>query len=209
MARKNDVENSKEDRRIRKTKKALRESLFELLEQKSINQITVTELTNNADVNRSTFYLYYNDVFDMMEKIQDDIYNVLMERVVNCTLKFSDPEDFLEYCVKFLDFCKENYSICHFVVRNYCNNQLADRIKNAVREVVPDSAKHFDSRDPRYYLTTFALSGIINVIIEWMNDGMKIPSEDMAKFLGYTYVLGSKMQKESDFYKNYSIYKNI
>lgn len=206
MAVKNDGNNVKEDRRVRKTKKALRESFFELLERKTINQITVTELTNNADVNRSTFYLYYNDVFDMMEKIQDEIYEVFLESVVKSTSEFSDSEDVFRYCVKFLEFCKENYSICNFVVRNDCNNQLAERIRKAVCEVVPNSAKYFDSRDPRYYLTTFALSGMLNVIIEWMNDGMKIPSEDMAKFLGYTYVLGSKYQKDSDFYKNYSFY---
>ncbi|MCM1544568.1 MAG: TetR family transcriptional regulator C-terminal domain-containing protein [Ruminococcus sp.] len=206
MPRKSADTSVKEDRRIRKTKKALRESLFELLEEKSINQITVTELTNMADVNRSTFYLYYNDVFDMMEKIQDEIYNVLLECVVKSTSEFSEPEDFFKYCVKFLDFCKENHSVCHFVVRNDCNNQLADRIKRAVCDVVPNSAKHFSQDDPRYYLTTFALSGMISVIIEWMNNGMKIPSEDMARFLAYTYVLGSKMQKESDFYKNYSLY---
>ncbi|MCM1365426.1 MAG: TetR/AcrR family transcriptional regulator C-terminal domain-containing protein [Faecalibacterium sp.] len=196
----------KEDRRVRKTKKALRESLFELLESKNISQITVTELTTLADVNRSTFYLYYNDVFDMMEKIQDDIYAVLLENVVNCANRFSEPEDFFKYCVGFLDFCRDNHSVCHFVTRNDCNNQLADRIKAAVCDIVPNSARHFDSRDPRYYLTTFALSGILSVILEWMNDGMKIPSEDMARFLSYTYVLGSKMQKESDFYKNYSFY---
>ena len=46
----------KEDRRVRKTKKALRESLAELLAEKSIQYISVRELTDKADVHRSTFY---------------------------------------------------------------------------------------------------------------------------------------------------------
>lgn len=200
--------NEKEDRRIRKTKKALRDSLFMLLEKKNINQITVTELTKAADVNRSTFYLYYSDVFDMVKKIQREIYDLLVKNVVNCTNSFSDPEDFCDYCVRFLEFCKDNYYICRFITRNDCyNKQLADMIKQAVCDVIPDSAKYFDSNDPRYYMTTFAFSGILSVILEWMNDGMKIPSYDLARFLSYTYVLGSKMQKESDFYKSYSFFK--
>ena len=208
MTDKKIFEISREDRRVRRTKKALRDSLFKLLEKKSINQITVTELTGLADVNRSTFYLYYNDVFDMMEKIQEEIYSVLTKNVIESLSNFREPEDFIGYCEGFLDFCKDNYSVCRFVTRNDCNNQLADRIKAAVRDVVPDSAKKFDWRDPRHYLTTFALSGMLSVILEWMNDGMRIPSADMARFRSYTYVLGSKMQKDSDFYKTYSFFES-
>lgn len=195
------------DRRIRKTKKALRNSLFHLLETKSVNQITVTELTTNADVNRSTFYLYYNDVFDMFEKTQNDIFNVVNDSVIKCVSGFNEAEDFVSYLSAILDVCKENYELSRFVARNGFNNQLADRIKLAVRSVVPDSAKEFSKPDPRYYMTSFALSAMIATILEWMNDGMTIPSEDMAKFLSYTYVCGSKMQKDSDFYKNYSCFK--
>lgn len=198
---------AKEDRRVKRTKKSLRDSLFTLLEEKSINQITVTELTTLADVNRSTFYLYYNDIYDMMEKIQQEIYAFFLETVVKFKSDFSDIESFVTYCSRFLDFCRENYSVCRFITRNDCNNRLAEQIKLAVRCVIPDSAQVFPENDPRNYLTTFALSGILATILEWMNNGMKIPAEDMARFLSYTYVFGSKMQKESDLYKQYTCYK--
>ena len=198
---------AKKDRRVRKTKKSLRDSLFALLREKNISQITVTELTKHADVNRSTFYLYYNDVYDMMDKIQTEIYQVMTETVVNCVSSFNSPEDFEKYCSAFLRFCKDNYELCCFVTRNDCKNQLADKIKEDIRRVIPDSVNLFPKTDPRYYLTSFALSAIISVTLEWMNDGMRIPPEDMARFFSYTYVLGSKAQKETDFYKNYSCYK--
>lgn len=197
----------KEDRRVKRTKKNLRDSLFALLEKKNINQITVTELTTLADVNRSTFYLYYNDIFDMMEKIQQEIYEVFVETVVNYKNDFSDIECIVEYLSRFLEFCKENYAVCRFITRNDCNNRLAEKIKLAVRCVIPDSAVFFPENDPRNYLTTFALSGMLATILEWMNNGMKIPVEDMSRFLSYTYFLGSKSQKESDIYKKYSIYR--
>lgn len=199
--------NTKEDRRVRRTKKSLRDSLFTLLESKSINQITVTELTELADVNRSTFYLYYTDIFDMMEKIQQEIYAFFLETVINFSGSFGDVESFVTYCTRFLEFCRDNCAVCRFITRNDCNNHLADKIKLAVRCVIPDSAKVYPENDPRNYLTTFAISGILATILEWMDNGMKIPCEDMARFLSYTYVFGSKMQKEGDFYKNYSCYK--
>ncbi len=208
MAETSNISNQKEDRRVKRTKKNLRNSLFSLLEEKSINQITVTELTTLADVNRSTFYLYYNDIYDMMEKIQQEIYSVFVDTVVCFQSDFSDVESFVTYCSRFLEFCKENYQVCRFITRNDCNNHLAEKIKLAVRCVIPDSAGYFPDGDPRNYLTTFALSGMLATILEWMNNGMKIPTEDMARFLSYTYVFGSKMQKESDFYKQYTMYKN-
>lgn len=198
----------KEDRRVRKTKKVLRNCLFKLLEEKSINEITVTELTEMADINRSTFYLYYSNVFDMMEKIQDEIFNIINMQVIYSTDNFSQPEDFIKYVQGILEFCKDNYNLCRFVARNHFQNQLADRIVAAIKSIVPNSEKVFSSEDPRYYMTTFALSGISAAILAWMDDSMRIPCEDMAKFLVSTYVFGSKMQKEGDFYMNYSCFQN-
>ena len=194
----------KEDRRIRKTKKMLRESLFSLLDKKNINTITVTELTKLADVNRSTFYLYYKDVLDMMDKIQDEIYQVFYETVASAYSAENDIEKTVGYIQKFLDFCKDNVNVCRFILRNDCNNKLFTRIVKSVQHIVPDSESHFNGNyDPRYYLTTFALNGMLHVIIKWLNDGMKIPSEDMARFLSYTYFLGAQAQKSDELSKIY------
>ena len=183
-------------------------AFLELLEKKDFAYITVKEICEKAGVNRSTFYLYYNDIYDMMEKIQQEIYSVFVDTVVRFKSDFKDIESFETYCLRFLEFCKENYRVCRFITRNDCNNHLAEKIKLAVRCVIPDSAGHFPENDPRHYLTTFAISGMLATILEWMNNGMKIPTEDMARFLSYTYVYGSKMQKDSDFYKQYTMYKS-
>lgn len=194
----------KEDRRIRKTKKMLRESLFALLEKKNINTITVTELTKLADINRSTFYLYYKDVLDMMDKIQNEIYEVFYDTVASAYSADNDVEKTVAYIQKFLDFCRDNVNVCKFILRNDCNNKLFNRIVKAVQHIVPDSESHYDcENDPRYYLTTFALNGMLHVIIKWLNDGMKIPSEDMARFLSYTYFLGAKAQRNDELAKLY------
>ena len=51
----------KTDRRIRKTKAQLRAGLAKLMKEKNINEITVRELVDEADINRSTFYLHYTE----------------------------------------------------------------------------------------------------------------------------------------------------
>ena len=59
MAEKESVTEKKEDRRVRRTKKLLIQALTELMQQKPVKEITVKELTDLADMNRGTFYLYY------------------------------------------------------------------------------------------------------------------------------------------------------
>ena len=50
------MEERKDDRRVRRTRAQLRRALTELLQEKSIDSLSVTELTSRADVNRGTFY---------------------------------------------------------------------------------------------------------------------------------------------------------
>lgn len=65
-------EHDKLDRRSRKTREALYTALATLLQDRPLNSISVTELTRAADVNRSTFYVHFQDIFDMFESMQRD-----------------------------------------------------------------------------------------------------------------------------------------
>ena len=60
------------DRRVRRTKAMLRAALTELLKTKPVNEISVTELTRKADVNRGTFYAHYTDLYDMLEQMENE-----------------------------------------------------------------------------------------------------------------------------------------
>ena len=63
----------KMDRRVRKTKAQLREGLARLMQQKSIKEISVKELVDEVDINRSTFYRYFSDKYTLRDEIVDDI----------------------------------------------------------------------------------------------------------------------------------------
>lgn len=186
-----------EDRRVKRTKRVLKECLFELLEKKSIDEISVKELTEAADVNRSTFYFYYNDINDMVIQIQNEIFEVFKEKVLAPQADFVTVEDFIAYTRRFLEFLKENESICKFVISNDPNNSLTKKIKKTLFNHIPDSTKIFPESDPGYYLTCFALSAFWDTIIQWMYDGMKVPAEQMADFLASVYFYGGRTYLES------------
>ena len=149
-----------EDRRVKRTKRVLRECLFELLETNSIDNISVKELTERADVNRSTFYFYYKDISDMVMQIQNEIFEVFYATVMSEQGSFLTVEDFTDYVMRFLRFCKEYEGICKFVVSNDPQNFLSNKIKDSLLEHIPDSSKVFPETDARSYLTCFAMSAM-------------------------------------------------
>jgi AcrR family transcriptional regulator len=59
----------KEDLRITRTKKRIKDALIQLLQEKSYEQITIQDIADKAMINRNTFYLHYLDKADLLEKI--------------------------------------------------------------------------------------------------------------------------------------------
>ena len=64
-----------QDRRIIKTKKKLKDTLVKLIQEKTIDKITVKELVEQADLNRGTFYFHYKDIYNFLETIETEALN--------------------------------------------------------------------------------------------------------------------------------------
>lgn len=75
------------NRNAKRTKKLIEDAFYKLMEEKPCFKITVKELTEMADINRSTFYLHYLDIPDLIEHLEDDICNDLYQALNNITRK--------------------------------------------------------------------------------------------------------------------------
>lgn len=184
------------DRRVKRTKKLLRDSLFSLLQQKSINEITVTELTEVADINRATFYFYYTDIFDMLDQIQNEAYEMFEGVLSGTEDSINSPEAFAKYIENILNFCKTNPAIARFVItREYNNNKVLTRIKKLLAKNVPVAKESYSQEDPRRFILNFALNALTGTVVDWMDDGMIIPPSVMADFIANMYISGSLFAK--------------
>lgn len=81
------MEEKKVDRRIAKTKKAIYRAFAQLLSEKNINDITIKDIADRADINRKTFYNYYDGIYELTgeieNKIIDSFEKVIREHNVN------------------------------------------------------------------------------------------------------------------------------
>ncbi|MBQ5317990.1 MAG: TetR/AcrR family transcriptional regulator [Oscillospiraceae bacterium] len=80
------------DCRIEKTKRSIYNAFIKLRADKSLEKLTVKELCEEAQINKSTFYVYYNDVYDLSDKVEDEIVSEVVKNFdsdVIDTVKFS------------------------------------------------------------------------------------------------------------------------
>ncbi len=186
------------DRRVKRTKKALRDALLTLLEKKKINEISVTELTNLADVNRAIFYFYYTDLLDMLQQLQNESYQAFKEIIDESSASITTMDGFIDYAERVLIYCRDNENLVKFTVKNDTNNQLYKKIQLLMLHNLPNSKEIFELDNPARYSTTFTLDAIVGVVIDWMEEGMKISPRDLAEFFARSYFDG--IYKTKQFY---------
>lgn len=95
----------KEDRRVKYTKQAIRESFLELLQEKPIDKISVTEICKRADINRGTFYSHYTDPYDLRQQLEQELKDAFARQKASKGVPRLEAEDNFR-------LLKENQDIC-------------------------------------------------------------------------------------------------
>jgi AcrR family transcriptional regulator len=95
----------KEDLRVVKTKRNIKNVMMDLLQKKPIEKITVTELASHALINKGTFYHHYSDIYDLYQELVSDFIENTIGSLNYYDEFFTEPEHFIE---KFLYDFREN-----------------------------------------------------------------------------------------------------
>jgi len=173
----------KEDRRVRKTKKALREGLAELLmEKKSIQHITVRELTEKADVHRSTFYANYKDIYDLYRQMEDVVIQEISE--ILCAEYNLDTRVFFGVLFRYM---ADNKKVCRLILGEHANGVFFNRISNLFRaSCVACWCEEFGFTEAVEALEPYAhffLSGSLGLVGEWAASDFERSVEELMGIL--------------------------
>ena len=166
------------DRRVRKTRAQLRQGLAELLKEKSIKEITVKELVEKVDINRSTFYLHYADIYDMMEKIENELTREI-EDLIHTHPVSPFNEDSFPFIEDIFSILAENRDICAALLGprgdigflHHIEEMLSQYILTPLQRTQPDVA----------YRYTFCVAGGMGLIKDWLSRGCPESPQDMAR----------------------------
>jgi len=173
----------KEDRRVRKTKKALREGLAELLMEKSIQQITVSELTEKADVHRSTFYANFKDMYDLYKQMEDMVIQDISDLLSRAYAL--DTKEFLSTLFRYIN---ENKKVCRLILGEHASSTFFNRISGLFKDSCVDCwRREFrltgEPEEMEPY-AQFMLSGSLHMVGEWVASDFARPIEELMTMLG-------------------------
>ena len=168
------------DRRVKYTKKIIKENFIELLKEKELNKITVSELCEKSDINRATFYRYYIDIYDLLEKIEQELIDELKELLSNYK-DYTLRDMIKEYLNIFLDN-KELVSIIFSNRQNifYLNDFFYFIYENC-------KEKWFENieldEDQKTLFSIFAFNGTLGVINYWIQNGYKEDVDEISSVI--------------------------
>lgn len=183
-----------EDRRIRKTKKAMTDALAGLLLEKPLNNISVREIADVADINRGTFYLHYRDVYDMVEQLQNEIFEKFNEIVENYEPKEA-IESLFPMLAELFNLLAENAELAKVLIGKNGDASFVDKLKNVLREKCFANAQkllNIKNNDEFNYFYHYIISGCTGICSAWLNSGMKETPMEMAGFTEKFILEGAK-----------------
>lgn len=177
------------DRRVMRTKEKFKEVLLELMEEKSIDDITITEIVKRADFNRGTFYAHYRKKEDLLEETVEDMFKKLTDAVRKpyADLSVVDFEKLPSSSILLFDHFAENKRFYKLMMRpSYTYNfhaKIIERLDGLFREEfefqVNETAPNIDTQ----LFMTYRVHGIIGMILEWIEKDFRKSSSYMSEQL--------------------------
>lgn len=160
------------DRRVRKTEEQLIKGLTKLMKQKSIKDITVRELADEVDINRSTFYLHYKDIFDMVEKIENNLAANIISTLEELNNNHITQNILLDFLNDTFETIYSNADLCAVMLSRNGDLSFQRKVKEIIYQKTFDIIKakliSNATEDEIRLTTSFIISGIIGIIETWL-----------------------------------------
>lgn len=180
------MKEQKNDQRVRITKTMLRQALIELMEEKSIQSITIKELCDRAGVNRGTFYTHYCDIYDLLEQIETEMFEELNQALQSFSLTHGDTEKSNPLSIYYavLDVLSRNYDMCTILLGENSDKRFVSKIIDLGKEKCLQEYQQMypgvSRRDIEFFYS-FVASGYLAILRLWIEGGMKESTPELAE----------------------------
>ena len=176
----------KEDLRILKTKASLYRGLMNLMKKKPFEEINVSEICKESLINRSTFYDHFNDKYELIEYLMNDMRNELNEKINKSNKTNTIKEYYIELMRVLLEHIKSNIDVYSSAIK-INNNSIAKDMMTDV--IIISTTKEIEknyinkSNIPTKLIVLYYASGIINITIDYLNKSRNINIDEILNII--------------------------
>ena len=178
------MEQKKVDRRIAKTKKAIYRAFAELLSEKNINDITIKDIADKADINRKTFYNYYNGIYDLTGEIENSIIDSFEQVLRNTNINelLHNPYSMFEALTRIIN---SNLDFYQHLISIESNSNLVSKLFKSLKTRAKEVISQYTLLDDATLdiVLDFVVSGMFTVFQHWFNSSREHSIDDLAKIV--------------------------
>ncbi len=175
------MEGRKTDRRVKYTKQVLKQSLLELMAAKPVGKITVTDICESADVNRGTFYSHYQDAYDLLGQIEDELMAEIMASLE--VIKQGTMQVMIEDILLSIE---RNKTLCSVLFTEYGDKAFLTHIIDLAKEKSIAEWKRrmpVASNDDLMRIYTFISNGCVALIQQWLQGEVPDTPQTLSLFI--------------------------
>ena len=169
----------KEDRRVTMTKRLLKDALTEILRSEDIYHVSIRELCQRADVNRTTFYKYYGNQFDLLADMENDLLEFLVSTIREHA---ANPVRIIVTICRYLE---SHLEFGRLIVNNNVDPLFPQRLfaQEILRESVMSNYGSMPDETAWEYLFNYVIYGAYRIICMWINKDQRESPEEIARLL--------------------------
>lgn len=173
----------KQDRRVRRTKKLLKDSLISLMAEKEFKNISVKDITDLADLNRGTFYLHYNDTYHLLQDVEDEVLHDFQE-MIDAYISPTEAHSLLPVMEPMIRYVAEHTAICKILFENSISTDFINRLhslihangRGLIKMLYPDADEAVMG-----YFFEFITYGLTGMLKWWIDSGRQLPEAQLAE----------------------------
>ena len=182
MAESTEKKQKAEYRSAKRSRKMIREAFLTLLKQKSESRITVTDIVNLADINRTTFYAHYPNVHSVVEEIENDVIEKMMVilKDFNYFSFFKNPAPLLLQISRFLEM---DLALYKQLIRIDSSDAFLDKLKKIFADFMendPDIPKSIRKKNSFAIRISYFTGGIVNAYRQYLTGELDCSLNDIS-----------------------------
>ena len=173
-----------QDRRARRSRRMLKESLLELMKRKRFSEISVRDVTDGADMNRGTFYLHYTDTADLLQSLEADLFQELQALIDDHIQESMDDRTLRPVLEPILDCAADRREVWEVLLSDSASTGVLQGLQALIRRNgAPLVEAWFHPQDSSLtdYLLTFLAWGFAGLLREWFQQEMRLPREELIR----------------------------
>jgi len=184
------MEKKKKDLRVMRTQKLIKDAFLRLIKEKGFQTITIRDIADEAMINRATFYLHYQDKYDLLEQMSNFYLQELME-VMDISFHLKDGEvNVKRFKITLKNIFENIQKNKEFYTVMLGPNGMSDFTEKIERHLFDKFKAHFGTlveqmklKFPTDFLLSFISSAYIGVTKWWLNEGCNYSPDFMAENL--------------------------